>query len=248
MNIRPFLHKDVKMTVDRIGTSQSPVLVIDNFLLDADRLVEHAATEARFGPAGALYPGIQAPIPAPYPLFVHNFMRALIPQVFGLGALDVIDMRSNFSMITVPPEKVGIRQRLPHMDLIDPNHIVLLHYLYEDAKGGTAFYRHKGTGFEQMNQEQRTAYEAQLKDEIPLHPQDDYITASTPIFEQIANYGARFNRAIVYRSTNLHAACVRPDFAYSEDPRQGRLTANNTFYYGDAVSFFGEGARRVVPA
>jgi hypothetical protein len=244
MNIRPFLHGKVQMKVDKIGTSESPVLIIDNFLLDADRLVDYAATEARFGPATALYPGIQAPIPAPYPHFVHNFTRALIPQIFGLGQLDVIDCRSNFSMITVPPDKVGIRQRLPHMDLIDPNHIVLLHYLYDDPKGGTAFYRHKGTGFEQMNEQQRTIYEAQLKDEIPRHPQADYIGGDTAIFDQIACYPAIFNRAIIYRSTNLHAACVPPDFAYSDDPRKGRLTANNTFYYGDAVSFFGEGARR----
>ena len=245
MNIRPFLHKNVKMTVDRIGTSGSAVLVIDNFLLDADRMVEYAATEARFGPATALYPGIQAPIPAPYPHFVHNFMRALIPQVFGLADLDVVDMRSNFSMITVEAGKVGIRQRIPHMDLIDPNHIVLLHYLYDAPQGGTAFYRHKSTGFEQMNQEQRTLYEAQLKDEIARHPQEGYIGGGTPIFDQIAAYPAVFNRAIVYRSTNLHAACVPPDFSYSEDPRQGRLTANNTFYYGDAVSFFGASAKRV---
>jgi hypothetical protein len=244
MNIRPFLHKNVKMRVDKIGTSGSAVMIIDNFLLDADRMVDYAATEARFGPATALYPGIQAPIPAPYPHFVHNFMRALIPQVFGLGELDVVDMRSNFSMITLEAAKVGIRQRIPHMDLIDPNHIVLLHYLYDDPMGGTAFYRHKATGFEQMNQEQRTLYEAQLKDEIARHPQQDYISGDTPIFDQIACFPAVFNRAIVYRSTNLHAACVPRDFSYSEDPREGRLTANNTFYYGDAVSFFGEGARR----
>lgn len=244
MNIRPFLHGKVQMKVDKIGTRESPVLIIDNFLLDADRLVEYAATEARFGPASALYPGLQAPIPAPYPHFVHNFTRALIPQIFGLGQFDVIDCRSNFSMITVPPDKVGIRQRLPHMDLIDPNHIVLLHYLYDDPNSGTAFYRHKGTGFEQMNEQQRVVYEAQLKDEIPRHPQADYIGGNTAIFDQIACYPAVFNRAIIYRSTNLHAACVPADFAYSEDPRRGRLTANNTFYYGDAVAFFGEGARR----
>lgn len=244
MNIRPFLHPQVQMTVEKIGTSESPVLVIDNFLLDADRLADYAASEARFGPATALYPGIQAPIPQPYPHFVINFMRPIIPQLFGLGALDVVDCRSNFSIITTPPDKVGIRQRIPHMDLIDPNHIVLLHYLYDDSKGGTAFYRHKGTGFEQMNQEQRVIYEDRLKDEIPRHPQTDYISGDTPIFDQIANYPARFNRAIVYRSTNLHAACVPPDFAYSEDPRKGRLTANNTFYYGDAASFFGADPRR----
>lgn len=230
------------MRVEKVGQAGAPVVVIDNFLLDADRMVDYAAAEARFGKAGALYPGIQAPIPAPYPLFAHFFTRSIIPQAFALGSLDVVDCRSNFSMITVPPGEVGIRQRIPHMDLLDPNHIVLLHYLYDDPNGGTAFYRHRETGFEVMNKDQRVIYETMLKDEIERHPQTDYIHGDTPIFEQIAAFGAAFNRAIIYRSTSLHAAMVRPGFVYSSNPRTGRLTANTTFFYGDAVSFFGERA------
>ena len=63
-------------------------------------MVEHAATQSRFTPATALYPGIQAPIPTPYPLFAHFFTRAMIPEVFGLGDRDVIDSRCTFSIVT----------------------------------------------------------------------------------------------------------------------------------------------------
>ena len=239
MKIRPFLHKDFRMRVDHIGTQQAPVIVIDNFLLDAEQMVEHAATQSRFTPATALYPGIQAPIPAPYPLFAHFFTRAMIPEVFGLGDRDVIDSRCTFSIVTVPPDKVGIRQRIPHTDFLDPNHIVLLHYLYDAPKGGTAFYRHRATGYEVMSVDQRERYETLLKDELRRSPPADYIGGDTPIFEQIAAYDAAFNRAILYRSTSLHAASVPPGFSYSPDPRKGRLTANTTFFYGDAAAFFG---------
>lgn len=244
MNIRPFVHPNIQVKAERIGKEGGVVVTIDNFLLDADQMVEYAAKGAYFTPAGALYPGVQSPLPAPYPLYAHFFTQALIPEAFSLGSLDVIDCRATFSMMTVPPEKVGIRQRIPHMDMPDPNHIVLLHYLFDDPDGGTAFYRHRKTGFESMNPEQRKVYEEVLKDEIEAHPQDEYICGTTPIFEQIARYPAVFNRAILYRSHTLHAAAVPPGYALSRDPRQGRLTANTVFRFGDADSFFGAYRRK----
>ena len=106
-------------------------------------------------------------------------------------------------------------------------------------RGGTAFYRHRSTGYEVMSVDQRERYETLLKGELQATPPTDYIGGDTPIFEQIASYDAVFNRAVLYRSTSLHAASVPPGFAYSPDPRKGRLTANTTFFYGDQVSFFG---------
>jgi hypothetical protein len=188
---------------------------------------------------------VQAPIPAPYPLFAHFFTRSIIPEIFGLGDRDVIDCRCTFSMVTTPPDKVGIRQKVPHTDFLDPNHIVILHYLFSDPHGGTAFYRHRGTGYEVMSVEQRERYETMLKGELAANPPAGFIHGHTPIFEQIASYDAVFNRAIIYRSTSLHAASIGPDFTYRADPRSGRLTANTTFFYGDAVSFFGAPRRPI---
>lgn len=244
MNIRPFVHPDIKVTAERIGKEGGVVVTIDNFLLDADQMVDYAVRGAYFTPAGALYPGVQSPLPAPYPLYSHFFTKALIPDAFSLGNLDVIDSRATFSMMTLPADKVGIRQRIPHMDMPDPNNIVLLHYLFDDPNGGTAFYRHRKTGFEWMDAERRKIYEEVLKDELMAHPQEGYICGDSPIFEQIARYPAVFNRAIIYRSHTLHAAAVPPGYVLSRDPRQGRLTANTVFRYGDAEGLFGAYARR----
>ena len=239
MNIRPFLHPNIQVKAERIGAEGGVVAIIDNFLLDADQMVDYAAKGAYFIPAGALYPGVQAPLPAPYPLYAHFFTRGLIPDAFGMGELDVIDCRATFSMMTVPADKVGIRQRIPHMDMPDPNNIVLLHYLFDDPEGGTAFYRHRKTGFESMDVERRKIYEEILKDELTAHPHDDYIRGDSPVFEQIARYPAVFNRAILYRTNVLHAAAVSPGTSYSRDPKLGRLTANTVFRYGDAAGLFG---------
>jgi hypothetical protein len=153
--------------------------------------------------------------------------------------LDVVDCRSNFAIITKKPSEVGVRQLVPHMDMLDPNHIVFLHYLFDDPKGGTGLYRHRGTGYEWMTEDQRPRYEAMLAEDLKAHPPKDYICGDTPLFERIAHYPAVFNRAILYRSTSLHAACVPEGFAYDPSPKTGRLTANTVFYYGDQASFFG---------
>ncbi|HEV2675841.1 MAG TPA: DUF6445 family protein [Aliidongia sp.] len=239
MNIRPFLHKDFRMRVDHIGHQQAPVVVIDNFLLDAAQMVEYAATGAHFAPAAALYPGVHAVMPSPYPMFVHFFTRSIIPEAFGLSDRDVVDCRCTFSMVTTRPDKVGVRQLVPHTDFLDPNHIVVLHYLYAKPHGGTAFYRHCATGYEGGAVDQRERYETLLKAELQAHPPTDYIRGDTPIFQQIASYDAVFNRAILYRSTSLHAATIPAEFSYDPDPRSGRLTANTMFFYGDQTSFFG---------
>jgi len=227
------------MRVDRIGIQGLPVIVIDNFLLDAEQLVEYAATRARFLPAAALYPGVQAAVPAPYPLFAHFFTRKLIPEVFDFGGNDVIDCLCTYSMVTARPERVGLRQRVPHTDFLDPNVVVVLHYLFTSPHGGTSFYRHRKTGYETMSRDRVGHYEAVLKDELGVAPPAEYIAGDTPLYERIASYDAVFNRAIIYKSTSLHAATIGPDFGFDANPRTGRLTANTTFYYGDANAFFG---------
>jgi Family of unknown function (DUF6445) len=239
MKVRPFLHDKCQMRVDRVGAQGLPVIVIDNFLLDAEQLVEYAATGASFGPATAMYPGVQAPVPAPYPLFAHFFTRRIIPEVFDLGDSDVIDCRCTFSMVTARPDQVGVRQRVPHTDFLDPNVIVILHYLFTNPHGGTSFYRHRRTGYETMSRDRLASYESALKQELAGAPPVDYIAGDTPLYQRIASYDAVFNRAIIYKSTSLHAATIGRDFTYDGHPRTGRLTANTTLYYGDANAFFG---------
>ena len=248
MQIRPFLHENCKMRVDRVGEQDLPIVIIDDFLLDADKLVEYAATDASFKPATALYPGVQAPVPAPYPLFAHFFTRRLIPDVFGLGDRDVIDCRCTFSMVTARPDQVRVAQKIPHTDFLDPNVVVILHYLFTNPHGGTSFYRHRRTGYETMSKERLPHYDSVLTQELAAAPPADFIAGDTPLFERIASYDAVFNRAIIYKSTFFHAATIGRDFSFDRNPRTGRLTANTTLYYGDANAFFGAPSAARVPA
>ena len=106
----------------------------------------------------------------------------------------------------------------------------MLHYLCEPMHGGTAFYRHRATGFETITRERLAAYMDSLQRELETNgPPPQYLTGSDSRFEQIEAVEARFNRVLLYRSQVLHSGSVNAA-ALSDDPRHGRLTANAFFY------------------
>jgi len=57
-------------------------------------------------------------------------------------------------------------------------------------------------------------------------PPAAYPTESGPLFERIARQPASYNRIIAYRGISLHSIGLPDDFAFSADPRRGRLTVN----------------------
>jgi Family of unknown function (DUF6445) len=51
------------------------------------------------------------------------------------------------------------------------------------------------------------------------------------MFEQVAAFEGRYNRALLYPSNALHCANIPDDLTLSDDPEVGRLTVN-TFLMG----------------
>jgi hypothetical protein len=233
-SIRP--HDRFQLRVDRIGREGAPVVLIDNFIQNVDELVADAVAQAPFHPVGSFYPGLRTAVPMPYPLAVYQLLRGIIPEIFGLQGLDVVDSRCNFCLITKPAAEVGVRQRIPHCDAPELSVIVVLHYLFEQPFGGTSFYRHRQTGFEMVTADRKPHYEHILADQLKRHAPTDYIEGDSPLYECIAAYPAAYNRALIYRSASLHTANVGADFSYSADPARGRLTANSSLLYGQQPS------------
>jgi hypothetical protein len=128
--------------------------------------------------------------------------------------------------VTTPPGELDQAQRLPHVDTIDPGRVALVHYLALDDVGGTAFFRHRATGFETISAARAATYRARLDMElrdagaVPT----GYITDDTALFERIALAEARFNRAVIYPSALLHSGAIRADAPLDPDPATGRLT------------------------
>ncbi|MDE1958676.1 MAG: hypothetical protein KGI40_06285 [Xanthomonadaceae bacterium] len=219
--------------VTRCGRENQPVVVIENFVPDPQALIDDACRRP-FGAHGAYYPGIRAPVP---PALVQRFLEgldAIIAEVFGITSGHVLE--TWYSLVTTPPAALAPIQRLPHYDGLEPGRLALLHFLGREAKGGTAFYRQRSSGYESVDAGRFPAYRAQLEVEVARSglPQAGYIAGDTPLFERIALHGARFNRAILYRGNTLHCADIPGDLGLSTDPARGRLTVN-TFLMEDAA-------------
>ncbi len=213
------------IVVNRIGAEAEPLVVIDDFAADPQALVDRAAADS-FSPRGVHYPGIRAPVQPAYLAERLDVLEPVLRDVFGLGRGAEL-AESAFSLVTTPPDDLTPIQRLPHFDTTDGKRLALLHYLCGPEQGGTAFYRHRSTGFETISAERRVAYQYALEDDVETHGlPEGYMNASGPIFEQTANVEARFNRMVIYRSRTLHSGQIPDDFTFSTDPRQGRLTVN----------------------
>ena len=96
-------------------------------------------------------------------------------------------------------------------------------------RGGTAFYRHRATGFECVDDARRDAYFARLKDESEGDdaPAPGYIRGDTPLFQRIDAVAGVFNRLLVYRRNSLHSGDIDDARVPPPDPLAGRLSINS---------------------
>jgi len=213
-------------TIGRIGHEREPIVVIDGFSSNPAALVEEAASRA-FSRLGPHYPGVRAPLAGKYLSERMDLLQRLLADVFGL--LDGANLlECNFSLVTTPPGALGVMQRLPHFDAADPGRIAILHYLCGPAEGGTAFYRHRSTGFETVSPSRMEDYSGMLEAEIAQRgpPEADYMRGDTALFEQTYRVEAAFNRLVIYRGWTLHTGLIPAGHPLAADPQSGRLTIN----------------------
>ena len=215
------------MRSTHIGNERAPVIVIDDFHPDPRSLVDQAEAHAGFSASSKFYPGIRAQGTFEYVKTARDQLRSLCPEIFG-APNDIVPTECNFSVVTLPPEETIPFQRIPHFDGTDPQNIALLHYLCEPRHGGTAFYRHRSTGYEVITAANARHYAQAVDAEIRAHgvPAPAYVNGSTTLFECIFACEAAFNRALVYRGTSLHSGSIPADFVPDPNPRTGRLTLN----------------------
>lgn len=217
----------------RIGREGHPVLILDGLLTGAESLVDFAADTAVLAPVKAaanFYPGVRATAPPGYVQALITPLRPHLAEAFGVAPGGKAHVTCALSMAVLPADQASLAQRLPHIDTTAPAQLAILHYLCGPEHGGTAFYRHRATGFEAIDPERGPAYLTALRREMAegVADRDGYITASDATFEQTAVVASAFNRIVVYASNLLHAGML-PDRPVSADPRLGRLTANTFF-------------------
>jgi hypothetical protein len=221
------LHQDFRLQKLKIGREQAPLVTIDNLIADPDELVNLAASKL-FGEVATYYPGVRAKVPLVYQRFIIDQLRTVLDDYFELNGASLRFTACHFSLLTTPPEKLSYLQRIPHVDSLARNELAFIHYLFKADLGGTAFYRHRKTGFEVIDQERMGPYGRYLEEEKhgPNSPPPEYINGDTPLYDEISRQHGVFNRMLVYRRNSLHSGAIARSFVPDPNPRTGRLSIN----------------------
>lgn len=218
-----------------VGNEKTPIIIIDNFVCDANELIEVANTA--FKDNGFMtqfsdyYPGIRKNAPSHYQHKLAEQLLSLLRlhQAFeGLKSLQII--MSAFSIATTPPKQLRPIQMLPHFDTPKSNQLAMVHYLCDESHGGTSFYRHESTGFETITDSRHLHYREIIKRqamESKLHENPHYIDGDTRLFTRLLSVKAKMNRAVIYPSNILHSGNIKPAGGLSSAPSTGRLTISS---------------------
>lgn len=222
------LHPEIKYQQLNIGRERAPLLIIDNLIADPDMLVQLAAS-LHYGPTIRYYPGIRAEAPSEYQQFLATTLGPLLIDLFGLPNRPLRYSMCHYSLITTPAKDLAAIQRIPHIDSTESMGLAAVHYLFKKDYGGTAFYRHRKTGYEYIDESRKLAYFKSLEAENdgPNMPKAEYINGDTPLFEQILKQDGVYNRALIYRRNSLHSGCIGKDFIPDPNPLTGRLSINS---------------------
>ena len=222
----------VKPELRRVGVSQSPVVIIDDFSGDSEAIASLAEALAPFPPnSGNYYPGVRRNI-TPADLAADAYVESLCQQsaqfIAGAFGFDRFNLEAaSFSMVTTDPNQLIEPQRIPHFDSADPNYLALLHYIRVPKDTGTAFYCQRTTGIERVTEANREAFVRTAQADVRRFPAySGYIQGSNDFFEQIGSVEGAADRLVIYQGSLLHSGIIPPGMTFSADPREGRLTAN----------------------
>lgn len=217
---------DPVVTVRQMGREKEPLVIIDGFSGMAGELLQ-AGYAATYQDAGASYPGIRSWADPSYLDRRRDLMMQIMQRVFGFTKGVRLDV-STFSLVTLSEEELHPLQRIPHYDHSSGEIIAIMHYLLGPESGGTAFYRHRRTGFETITPAREDAYNAALAaDERQFGmPPARFCYGDTDWFELIDEVDAAPDRLVLYRGRQLHSGVIPYASLLSSDPRKGRLTIN----------------------
>jgi len=212
-----------------LGQSRTRALLIDDALLDLSQIRRDAAAAQFRQDTGSYYPGVRAELPKAY---ARTVLEAVYPSLLQLVQpppdYRLVPQQWYLSLLTTPAAQLQPLQRLPHFDKAEPLHLAILHYLAEGPHGGTGFFRHEATGFDQISSDQQQQYFSTLQQQLTAQSGalSGFPDATTPFFSLYQQLAYKPNRLLIYPGHLLHSALVEPATDLSADPLTGRLTAN----------------------
>lgn len=225
---RALANENLTISVQPLGRSREPLLIIDDFPADPAALVAAALRApdwAEVAPGG--YPGQRAALPGPYARAVLRRLDPIIRARLMPGGHRLARFECAFSRITRPPDALTALQKLPHIDIARGSRVAILHYLCGPPHGGTAFFRQDSTGLEQVGAADKARYlAARAADLAALDGAAGFADADTPGYTETGRVAARMGRLVIYRSFTLHSGVITAASHAPEPGAIGRLTAN----------------------
>jgi Family of unknown function (DUF6445) len=214
----------------RVGKCPVAVTVADNVLLRPQRVAEFGLGLKFVEDDGNLYPGVRARVPAEFSPPFHAWLTRTLHRA---GVLEescyIYEDASFFSIVNKSPAKLLPLQRIPHYDSTDPRVFAAVIYLFERANSGTSFYRHRTTGYEKINDDNRDNYQTALNRNMKNlgPPAREYTNGGNDLFERTHSVDSAFNRIVIYSGNVLHAADIDGSLINGNDNSQWRLTVTS---------------------
>jgi len=214
-------------------TDRHACYVIDDALLDPDRLRAHAIVHREhFAMAHYnAYPGLELRMPEDFSRRLDDFFRQHVRS--RLGARRTLRTYSRLAMATLAPHELQPRQCICHRDLLGApgqRMAASVLYLFDDATlGGTSFYapRRPPEEIAQLGRDSGELDAAAFEARYGIAR--NYMAASNAWFEQLLSVPAKWNRLIFYDGGLYHSGDIRSPERLDPDPARGRLTLNGFF-------------------
>lgn len=218
---------DAEVELVHIGRLGTKVSVIDNALRDPEDVAALGFAQSYAADPSNLYPGVRAAMPESFSAPLRAWLTPILQRNGVLESdQEIARDTSFFSVVTTACKDLVPIQRIPHYDSTDPTLFAAVIYLCGPRFSGTAFYRHRRTGYEAITEQNVGNYQLALNTDLRIHgpPPKEYMNGDTSLFETIHASELKFNRAIVYPARVLHAARIEKQFAAPNDPSEWRLT------------------------
>ena len=222
------INRNLTCYIREIGKERTPVIVCDEVLDNVAAVCDLARDQVQFqAESNTAYPGVRARLPASYISTLTPLIHQLIVSNYSLAqGLKLTIPAGFFSLVATTPEGLSAEQKIPHFDSPKPEYFAVMQYLNQGEFGGTSFYRHRNTGFENIYAHRQQLYFEDLRQQQPHLERMGYIVDSDTYFERIDSVEYRRNRLLIYPSSLLHSGDIRSNQDISVDPAVGRLTAN----------------------
>lgn len=226
------INRKSKNTLLQVGSEKTPVIIIDNFLLDTSAAIKEAVNSKFI--AGKehnnYYPGVRTPVGSSYGMAVLKAIAPIFYQIIKVPKnLTLFPKNGSYALLTQAEKELELLQCIPHFDDNLIYSFAVLHYLNPGNFGGTGIYRHKPTGYENITEQRKEHYFTQAQAFIDTNgnPEQKYFTDSTSHYELLETIEYKENRLVIYPTTLLHSAYIKnPSHDVNDDPKTGRLTAN----------------------